>query len=87
MKYVLRVKTSTPNNYVYGELGVYPLLIDRKLRVLKYWAKIINPGNLKGELVRLIYKEMYQLSVTNPGKVTWATLVRDTLYNLDLGVY
>ena len=87
LKYVLRVKTSTPNNYVYGELGVYPLLIDRKLRVLKYWAKIINPGNLKGELVRLIYKEMYQLSVTNPGKVTWATLVRDTLYNLDLGVY
>ena len=87
LKYVLRVKTSTPNIYVYGELGVYPLWIDRQIRVLKYWAKIINPESSKGEFVKNIYREMYELSLTNPQVVTWATTVRDTLKRLDLGIY
>ena len=87
LKYVLRVKTSTPNIYVYGELGVYPLWIDRQIRVLKYWAKIINPESSKGEFVKNIYREMYELSLTNPQIVTWATTVRDTLKRLDLGIY
>jgi len=81
------VKTSTPNIYVYGELGVYPLWIDRQLRVLKYWAKVINPESSKGEFVKNIYREMYELSLTNPQVVTWATTVRDTLKRLDLGIY
>ena len=87
LKSILRVKTSTTNIYVYGELGEYPLYIERKMRVLKYWAKIIDPVSLKGNFVTQIYKEMYNLSLTEPGTVTWATLVRDTLYELGLGSY
>ena len=36
LKSILHVKSSTPNCYVYGELGVYPLDIDRKVRIIKY---------------------------------------------------
>ena len=57
LKYVLRVKTSTPNNYGYGELGVYPLFIERQVRVIKYWLKLIKLNNDKGFFVNSIYKE------------------------------
>ena len=57
------------------------------LRVLKYWSKIINPENEKGKFVNCIYKELHQLSISDPGSVTWATLVRDTLYKCNLGIY
>ena len=87
LKSILHVKTSTTNNYVYGELGVYPLYIERQVRVLKYWSKIINPENEKGKFVNCIYKELHQLSISDPGSVTWATLVRDTLYKCNLGIY
>ena len=42
LKSVLRVKSSTTNIYVYGELGVMPLFIERQVRVLKYWSKIVD---------------------------------------------
>ena len=35
LKSILRVKTSTTNIYVYGELGEYPLYIERKMRVFE----------------------------------------------------
>ena len=36
LKSILGVKTSTPNCFIYGVLGVYPLIIERKTRVIKY---------------------------------------------------
>ena len=87
LKYILRVKTSTPNIYVYGELGVYPLYVERQMRALKYWSRIIDPENNKGTFVKIVYNEMYQLSIDEPRKCTWATSIRDTLYRLNLGCY
>ena len=42
LKSILGVKKSTPNCFVYGELGVFPLIIERKVRILKYWLKILK---------------------------------------------
>ena len=42
-KLLLRLKVSTPNFMVYGELGRYPLEIDIKVRMISYWCKLI-PG-------------------------------------------
>lgn len=43
LKYVLSVKSSTPNCIVYGETGVKPLQIDIDTRMIAYWAKLIIP--------------------------------------------
>jgi hypothetical protein len=40
-KLLLRLKVSTPNCMVYGELGRYPLEIDMKVRMISYWYKLI----------------------------------------------
>ena len=57
LKNVLCVKKSTPNSFVYDELGLYPLKIEFQIRALKYWLKVIRLSlphdSLRGELGRL----------------------------------
>ena len=85
LKSVLRVKNSTPNCFVYGELGVYPLYIERYGRVMSFWVKIINSN--ERSLIYKVYKELYDLTITNPREVTWASRVRDVLNRCGLGNY
>ena len=42
LKSLLGVKNSTANCFVYGELGVMPLHIERKFRIIKFWVRILN---------------------------------------------
>ena len=76
LKSVLCVKMSTPNCFIYGELGMYPLHIERKLRILKYWFKILNSN--ENSYLRKIYNDLVLLSESSPEQVTWVTLFRDT---------
>lgn len=39
---VLYVKKSTNLNAMYGELGRVPMFIQRKIQMIKYWAKILS---------------------------------------------
>ena len=39
-KYVLQVNKSTCSNMVYGELGVTPLALHAKRRMIMFWARI-----------------------------------------------
>ena len=45
-KIILNVKSSTSNTDVYHELGRYPLYINRCVRIIKYWGKIIQFDNV-----------------------------------------
>ena len=85
LRSVLHVKTSTPKSFLYGELGVYPLIIERKIRVVKYWLKLIRPATEQQTYAHAIYKELYCISQSCPKKITWATLVRDMLETCGLG--
>ena len=87
LKSVLRVKTSTTNAYVYGELGVFPLYVQRQVRVLKYWAKIVSGGLNDNSFVLKIYKALLELESRKPREVTWVTLVRDLLTKCGLEHY
>ena len=75
LKYVLRVKSSTPNCFVYGELGVYPLYIERYIRIMSFWVKIINCSDKENSLLYRVYKELCNLTISNPREVTWASRV------------
>ena len=87
LKSVLRVKDSTPNCFVYGELGTFPLYIERHTRVMGYWVDIINASNADRSLVVRIYKELFQLTLSHPEAVTWASRVRDILNKCGMGNY
>ena len=45
LKQILGVRLQTSNIAVYGELGRFPLAILRKIRILKYWYKILASKN------------------------------------------
>ena len=41
-KSILKGKRSTMNEIMYGELGCIPLIVQRYIRIVKYWLKILN---------------------------------------------
>ena len=42
LRSVLKMKNSTPLNMIYGEFGRFPLEIQAKTRMIKFWSKILN---------------------------------------------
>lgn len=54
-KFVLGVKRSTTNMGVYGELGRYPLYIERYVRIIKFWCKLILCDNI---IVNKLYNSL-----------------------------
>ena len=87
LKTILRVKASTTNAYVYGEFGLFPFIVIRKLVVVKYWVKILSKLNNRESFISKVYRALYDYSLTNPNKTTWVTLVRDMLYRIGFGNY
>jgi hypothetical protein len=54
-KRILKVRNTTPNFIVYGELGRFPLEIRVKLRMISYWCKLVNnETKLSSSLYRLM---------------------------------
>jgi hypothetical protein len=41
-KLLLKLKTSTPSYMIYGELGLFPIEIDVKLRMISLWFVVQN---------------------------------------------
>ena len=62
--------------YVNVELGVYPLIIERKMRVIKYWLKIIRNINGKEHFVQKVYKELLNINNTIPNCLTWVSGIK-----------
>ena len=56
-KYVLNVKQTTNNNALYSELGRYPLLIERRIRIVKYWFNLMRKSE-RNYIVYSVYNEM-----------------------------
>ena len=82
-KWILSLKKSTCSDMVYGELGRHPLVVERKLRIIKYWLKIVcNETSL---LVSQSYNTLYRDIVANDRGINWATSVRDLLCGLGFG--
>ena len=67
---------------MYGELDRAPLIIERHLRILKYWTKIIS--GKPNPLVCSMYRFMYQKCEMQREFVNWASLVKKLLNDLGL---
>ena len=81
-KRILNVKTSTPNVMVYCELGRFPMLVTRKLRIFKYWIKVLNNNNC---ILHGCYNYLYDMCLKNPNdKNNWVCNIRKELFHLGL---
>ena len=78
---LLGVKKSTNLSALYCELGRKPLIVFRKIRILKYWSKIIHTDN---DLLKGIYSMLFNdtnNNITYNGN-NWAFQVKSLLDNL-----
>ena len=85
LKTILGVKTSTPSCYVYGELGVYPMIVERKFRMIKFWLKIIRSVDNNNNYVQKVYKELIKVNRLMPMYVTWVSQIKSLLENCGFG--
>ncbi|KAK6175976.1 hypothetical protein SNE40_014348 [Patella caerulea] len=77
-KYVLKVKMSTPNVMVYGELGVYPLQIYIKYRMINYRYKLVTGPRSK--IAWVLYNTLYKSFEPN----AWLNYIKDALNSAGL---
>ena len=56
-KTILKVKSSTCSLGVYGDLGRYPLYIQRYVRIIKFWCRMVSSDNI---LVSYFYNNMVE---------------------------
>ena len=82
-KHLLGVRTQTQNNFVYGELGRYPLFVQRTVTVVKYWLKIVHSVDVK--YIRHTYNMLLDDTIQNPGKPNWVNSVKQLLERLGFG--
>ena len=70
---------------VYGELGRFPMLINRKIRIYKYWVKIVNGKACP--LVKQMYIVLYNATLSDDNRViNRACLVKSLINRLGFGL-
>ena len=71
-KIILGVKQSACNDAIYGELGRYPLYINRFVHIIKYWFKLLNTDNI---ILQCIYQNAVE-QCNLKGVKNWAYKVK-----------
>jgi hypothetical protein len=82
-KIVFRLKKSTPNIMVFGELGKYPLDVNIKCKMLCYWFKLINPVN-KNKLSSIMYRFTHKLYMQDMIASDYLSFIENTLNEIGL---
>ena len=76
---LLGVKKSTDLFALYGELGRLPFSISRKIKMIKYWIKILQQNNTSLlKQVYLMLKQDTDLNINYNGQ-NWATKIKNML--------
>ena len=83
LKYILGVRQSTPSSYVYGELGEYPLYIERHVRMINYWLKVISLPD--SSLAKTMYNVLLNDLSNNPTTNNWAANIKSILQTNGFG--
>ena len=79
-KRILCVKTSTQNDFIYGELGRMPLQNIRFYIIIKYWLKILHTDENK--FIKKVYTLLCQDTLDNRNIINWCSSLRNLLCNL-----
>ena len=79
LKQILGVRQQTCNMAVYGELGRVPLIVIRKVRILKFWFKILSDPYT---LLYKVYKQQVQDVNNNRNMKCWSSYIMSLLNEL-----
>ena len=80
-KRFMNLASRTPNYFVYGELGRYPLYISTVVKAVKYWLKLCHLSS--DRLPKQAFLMLTNLNVK--GRVNWADSVKQCLSQLGFG--
>lgn len=61
LKYSFNLKKTTPTFMIYGELGIMPVALDIKTRVISYWSKLLSMHEKPTRLSYVMYHILYNL--------------------------
>lgn len=83
LKIMLKVRKNTSSLMVYNELGRLPLCIQRKIRIVKFWFKLLESENC---IMKSIYQDMFERAKKYPCvKYNWLLNVKHLLFSLGFG--
>ena len=82
-KNILKVKRSTMNEIMYGELGRIALIVQRYIRIVKYWLKCFNIKHTR--LTKVLYNVQFNALTNNHTIVNWVSKVRNLLCSYGFG--
>ena len=77
-KWVLKVKQSTNSHSVYGELGRFPLFIERQIRCVKYWFRLLNEKS-DNCILTTVYRNMLAVTEANADSRNWVLNIKNVL--------
>ena len=80
-KIILKVRKSTPNVMIFGELGRYPLSKTIKCRMLNFWLSLLH-GDRK--LSTVLYGVIFHLTQLNETQNKWLLHIENILNALGL---
>ncbi|MEW8547526.1 MAG: reverse transcriptase family protein, partial [Candidatus Thiodiazotropha sp.] len=60
-KYIFNLKKTTPSFMIYGELGITPIILDIKSRIISFWTKLTAVNDETKTLSSLMYDLVYQM--------------------------
>ena len=81
-KRVLKVRSTTPNFMVYGELGRFPLEIRIKLRMISFWCKLVLN---ESKLSSILYRLMLALKTGSQYNFKWINFVENVFNDTGMG--
>lgn len=81
-KKIMRLRNSTPNYMVYGELGRYPIEIEINVKMVCFWNKLISSQD---KLSYCLYQLMFNMHKNNSYTFPWLESIRDVFNKTGLG--
>ena len=75
-KSILKVRNSSPNLLVYGELGRFPMETIVKQHIILSWKSLLTDSN---KLSHIVYKLMLRIHETRPLKFKWISYTKSIL--------
>ena len=83
LKYIFKLKKSTPSHMIYGELGILPITTEIQSRVITYWSKLVNVENVeKNKLSSIIYMVLHAMHENKHLTSAWMDNVKKLLCSL-----
>ena len=82
LRSILKMKSSTPLVMVYGEFGRFPIAIQIKIRMIKFWAKILTGKNTK--ISYKLYLLLLYLHKNNIYSCKWILFIETILQDVGL---